>query len=141
MEERSVANGIIATILSVVTDFCFPLRWFFLAALILIIADLRFGIRASRKRGEEIRFSRAIRRSTNKVVDYLCWIMLAGTIGQAFGGDLGIKIMPSLILVVIYGIEINSCFSNYFEAHGKKIRFNIFDMIKNKEINIEEVEK
>lgn len=101
-------------------------------ALILIIADLRFGVEAAKKRGEKIRFSRAGRRTINKIVDYLCWVLLAGAIDKAFGASFDIPIFPALILLVIYGFEINSCYGNYFESHGKKVNVNIFKFFSKK---------
>lgn len=121
-----------ATLMSGFMDFIEPLRWFMLLALILIIADLRFGISAAKKRGEQIRFSRAGRRTINKIVDYLCWILLAGAIGKAFGIPFDLPILPASVLLVIYGFEINSCYGNYFEAHGKKIKINIFKYFSKK---------
>ena len=124
-------------------DFIEPLKWFMLLAVILIIADLRFGIAAAKKRGEQIRFSRAGRRTINKIVDYLCWILLAGAIGKAFGLPFDIPILPAIVLLVIYGFEINSCYGNYFEAHGKKVKVNIFKYFSKKAdiIDVEEKEE
>lgn len=118
--------------LSQIYDVFFPLRWVMLAAAILILVDLRFGILAARKRGEVIRFSRAIRRTVNKGTDYICWILLAGTAGQAFGEPFGLPLLPLIILLVIFGCEMNSCYANYFEAHGKKVKVNIFKLFAKK---------
>lgn len=112
--------------------FISPIRWFLLAAFALVLADLKFGIEAARHRGETIRKSRAIRRSANKIIDYLCWILVATSFGEAFGTPFGIPILPALVLLVVYGCEINSCFNNYFEARGSKLRINIFKWLKNK---------
>lgn len=132
MGERNTIGALMATLMSGFMDFIEPLRWFMLLALILIIADLRFGISAAKKRGEQIRFSRAGRRTINKTVDYLCWILLAGAIGKAFGIPFDIPILPASVLLVIYGFEINSCYGNYFEAHGKKVKINIFKYFSKK---------
>ena len=118
--------------LSWAADFISPIRWFLLAAFALVLADLKFGIEAARHRGETIRKSRAIRRSANKIIDYLCWILVATSFGEAFGTPFGIPILPALVLLVVYGCEINSCFNNYFEARGSKLRINIFKWLKNK---------
>lgn len=126
MNERNVLNGVSAVVLSDFVTFFYPLKWFTLLAVLIVIADLRFGVLAAKKRGEVVRFSRAVRRTINKLVDYACWLFLAGAFGQAFGHLLDEKILPSLIMLVIFGVEINSCFSNYFEYHGKKIKVNIF---------------
>ena len=126
MEERNVVGGFMAAIMSGFFEFMEPLRWFFLLGFILIFVDLRFGMMAAKARKEEIRTSRAIRRTLNKVIDYLCWILVAGAMGKAFGMPFDVPILPAIVLLVIYGCEVNSCYSNYFEAHGKKVKINIF---------------
>lgn len=126
MQERNVIGGVSATLLSALYEFTTPLRWLFVLGVVLIIADLRFGIRASRVRGEVVRASRAVRRTINKAVDYLCWVLLAGTIGATFGDSFGVGILPLLVMLVIYGVEINSCFSNYFESKGSVMKVDIF---------------
>ena len=106
MSERNTISAMVSVFMSGFMDFIEPLKWFMLLALILIIVDLRFGIAASKKRGERIRFSRAGRRTINKMVDYLCWILLAGAIGKTFGEPFDIPLLPSIVLLVIYGFEI-----------------------------------
>ena len=130
--ERNTIAGITATVMSSFMEFVEPLKWFLLFALFLIIADLRFGIAKSRKRGEEIRFSRAGKRSINKIIDYICWILVAGAGEQAFGVPLNIPIFPALALLVVYGLEINSVYCNYCETKGKKIKINVFKIFGKK---------
>ncbi|MEG2366466.1 MAG: hypothetical protein RSB29_06950, partial [Alistipes sp.] len=77
MNERNIIQGGVAVFLSQILEIFYPLRWVMLAAAILVLVDLRFGILAARQRGEKIRTSRAIRRTVNKVVDYICWILLS----------------------------------------------------------------
>ena len=132
MNERNVINGTLASYLAWAADMVSPIRWFLLAALALVLADLKFGIDAARYRGEVIRKSRAVRRSINKVIDYICWILVATSFGQAFGTPFGIPVLPAIVLLVVYGCEINSCFNNYFEAHGSRVRINIFKWFKSK---------
>lgn len=142
MEEKNIMNGLFAAVLGGFLDFLQPLNWFMLLGLVLIIADLRFGIAAARARGEAIRSSRAIRRLLNKIVDYLCWIFLAGAMGRAYGIPFDVPLLPSLVLFVIYGCEINSCYANYFEAHGKRLKVNIFKLFqdKTKLIEVEDIQ-
>lgn len=128
MQERNVIGGAIAVALSGMIEFLYPIRYLALLAIVLIIVDLRFGIRAAKIRGEEIRFSRAIRRTGNKIVDYTCWLLLAVSIGRAFGTDFNIEILPSIILALIFGIEINSCIGNYFKIQGKSYKINILKL-------------
>ena len=114
-----------------------------IVAVVLIICDLYFGIEASIQRKEPVRFSRACRRTINKTCEYLCWIMLAITLSISFDADW----LKNMIFAVVYGIELSSCFSNYFAAHGKKVNINIFKIIGRKlgldelsDITIEEEE-
>lgn len=129
LHERNIVNGAVSVFLADMVFLLNPLKWFGVLAIILILADLRFGVEASKKRGEVVRFSRAIRRTINKMVDYTCWLFLAGSFGVAFGGVFG-EYLPAGLLVIIFGVEINSCFSNYFEARGIKMKFDIFKFLK-----------
>lgn len=123
-------------------DFYNALIPFILLAIVLIIVDSRFGIAAARKRGETIRPSRKWRRAINKLVDYVCWVTLAGLFGQTFGSILGIPILSGLFLLIVYGIEVTSCFNNYFEYKGIKKKVNIFKLFNRPEVEncIEDVE-
>lgn len=107
---------------------------FLILAIVLIIVDSRFGVAAARKRNEPIRTSRKWRRAMNKLVDYICWVTLAGMFGQTFGDILGIPILSALILLIVYGIEISSCFNNYFEAKGIKKKVNVFKLFNRPEV-------
>ncbi|MBD9177592.1 MAG: hypothetical protein EGP82_00165 [Odoribacter splanchnicus] len=141
MGERNVIGAMMANFMSGLMDFIEPLKWFMLLGLLLILADLRFGIAAAKKRGERIRFSRAGRRTINKMIDYLCWILAAGGIGKAFGIPFNIPVLPAITLLVVCGLEINSMFTNYFEARGKKVKVNIFKYFAKKTDIIEVEEK
>lgn len=54
--------------------------------------------------------------------------------GETFGEVLGIPILSALILLIVYGIEISSCFNNYFEAKGIKKKVNIFKLFNRPEV-------
>ncbi len=62
------------------------------------------------------------------------------TFGQAFGQPFGIDLLPLLMLLVIYGVELESIYSNYFEVKGRKIKVNIFNFFS-KKTNIIEIEE
>ena len=134
MQERNVIQGMTSMVLVPFLDFYGKLVPFMLFGMILIIVDLRFGIQKSKFKKEEIRTSRAVRRTLNKMVDYICWITLAGLFGHSFGEILGIPILAGLMLLIVYGIEINSCYSNYFEARGINKKINIFKLFGKKDL-------
>lgn len=134
MQERNIINGTTTAVVAPLVDFYNSLIPFLLLAVVLIVVDSRFGVAAARKRGEPIRTSRKWRRAINKLVDYICWVTLAGMFGEAFGEILGIPILSALILLIVYGIEISSCFNNYFEAKGIKKKVNIFKLFNRPEV-------
>jgi hypothetical protein len=138
-QERNVTGAVTSVILSGMMDFLEPLKWFALLGLILIVSDLRFGIRAAKSRGERIRFSRAGRRTINKLVDYVCWVFLAAAMNKAFI-PFAMPLLPGLVLLVVYGFEINSCYANYFEARGSNIKVDIFGLFR-KKTNIIEIKE
>ena len=114
-------------------------KWLLAAAFILIMADLRFGIPAAKARGEEVKKSRAVRRTFDKITNYCIWIILAYTFGQAFGQPFGVELLPLIMLLVIYGVEVESIYVNYFAAKGRKIKVNFFKFF-GKKADIIEVE-
>lgn len=124
MQDRNVIAGATAAVISPLVDFYSKLLPFLMLAVALIIIDSRFGILASRKRGEAIRTSRAIRRAINKLVDYICWVTLAGMIGQTFGTAFHIPLLSIIVLCIVYSIELTSIFNNYFFYKGIKKKFN-----------------
>lgn len=134
MQERNIINGTTAAMVAPLLEFYNRLIPFLLLAIVLIIVNSRFGVAAARKRGEPIRMSREWRQAINKLVDYICWVTLAGMFGEAFGEILGIPILSALILLIVYGIEISSCFNNYFEAKGIKKKVNIFKLFNRPEV-------
>jgi L-lactate permease len=97
---------------------------YIILAIALIIVDSRFGIEAAKKRGETIRQSRKWRRAINKLVDYICWISLAGVFSNAYSEVLGVPMLSAIVMLVVYAIEIVSCFNNYFESKGIDIRIS-----------------
>lgn len=124
MQDRNVIGGATAAFISPFVDFYQNLIPFLILAILLIIVDSRFGIKASEKRGEKIRTSRMWRRAINKLVDYICWITLAGMIGNTFGLKFHIPLLSIIVLCIVYGIELTSIFNNYFEYKGVKKKFN-----------------
>lgn len=142
MQEKNVLAGATATVISPLVDFYGKLLPFLLLAIVLITIDSRFGIQASRKRGETIRTSRAIRRAINKFVDYICWITLAGMLGQTFGVVFNIPLLSMIVLLIVYTIELSSIFNNYFFYKGIKLKFDGLKFIsKVSGTNVEDVIK
>lgn len=124
MQERNIIGSATASALAPFVDFYGALTPYIILAIVLIIADSRFGVEAAQKRGEVIRSSRKWRRAINKLVDYICWISLAGVFGQAYSKVLGIPALSAVVLLIVYAIELTSCFNNYFEFKGLDIRIS-----------------
>jgi len=146
MGERNIINGFAGTaLIADLSNFMIASKWFLILAFLLILVDLRFGVKAAKIRGEKVKKSRAARRTINKIIDYICWIVIAFVIGEAFGKPFDIPLLPILVLLVIYGVEIESIFANYFEYkyEGKKIKVNLMKFFAKKTdiIDIEEDKK
>lgn len=113
------------------TQIIYDLRWMVLLAIILILSDLWFGISASRVQGIVIRKSRAGRRTLNKLVDYICYILLGAVIGKAIGEPYGVDpIMVSItVMVICYYFEVDSIYGHICEIHGIKKRYSIWRIL------------
>ena len=91
-------------------------------SLIVILLDLWFGVQAAKTRGEDIRWSRAIRRTIGKAVEYFAWAVLASSLSVATGYDI---IQTGLMLIII-GIECISIFQNWLTVKkGKKVTVDL----------------
>ena len=129
MNERNVIGGFTAAVLSPFLEGLTQMLWFLVLAVVLILGDLRFGIAAARKRGEKIRPSRAVRRSINKLVDYICWLSIATVVGINFGSVFGIPLLSFIIMAVVCIIELSSIIDNYLEYKGIKQKVNVIKLI------------
>lgn len=121
-------------------EFLLWAKWLLIAAFALSIADLRFGIAAAKYRKETIRRSRAVRRTIDKVCNYVLWVVLAYAFGKAFGNSFKIDILPVIILIVIYGVELESIYLNYFESKGKRVKVDVFKIFR-KKVDLIEIEE
>lgn len=104
------------------------LRWLIALSIVLVAVDFWFGIKASLYRHEKIRKSRAGRRTMSKMVDYICYLVLGGFIGQAIGEPFGInyKIVAASCMGLACLFEIDSIIHNVCECKGVDIRFSIW---------------
>lgn len=109
----------------------FNLRWMILLAFVLILSDFWFGISVSRMQGIEVRKSKAGRRTLNKVIDYLCYVLLGAVIGKAIGDPYGLNpITVSItIMILCYCFEIDSIYNHICELHGVKKRYSIWTIL------------
>lgn len=129
MHERNIIGGFTAAVLSPFVEGWQQMLWFLVLAIVLILGDLRFGIAAAKKRGEKIRPSRAVRRSLNKLVDYICWLSIATVVGVNFGSVFGLPLLSVIIMAVVCIIEMSSIIDNYLEYKGIKKKVNVIKLI------------
>lgn len=113
------------------TQILYDLRWMILLAILLILSDLWFGISASRVQGIAIRKSRAGRRTLNKLVDYICYILLGAVIGKAIGEPYGVDpiVVSITVMILCYCFEIDSIYGHICEIHGIKKRYSIWRIL------------
>lgn len=91
---------------------------FLIVAIVVILVDLIFGIRAAQHRNEEVRWSRAFRRTVSKMFEYVCWVTLSSSLAVAFK-------FPALEWIILGAVilnEIVSIASNWCEIHGITIK-------------------
>lgn len=129
MQERNIIGGVAASVLSPFIEGWQQMLWFLILAIILILGDLRFGIAAAKKRGERIRPSRAVRRSINKLVDYICWLSIATVVGINFGTVFDVPLLSVIIMAIVCIIELSSIIDNYLEYKGIKKKVNLIKLI------------
>lgn len=107
----------------------FDLRWAVAFIGILVLTDFWSGLTASvRVRGEDFRFSRALRRTTTKFLEYVCYIVFGVLLVKAciepFG--IGSDLMGGAIGASVGFIaEFDSIYGHFCDLHGIKRRISL----------------
>ncbi|MGM9724346.1 MAG: hypothetical protein ACI3YG_09680 [Prevotella sp.] len=121
----------------------YDLRWMIVLIVVLIVADFWFGLSESLFKHEEFRFSRAGRRTCNKLVDYLTYLLLGAVIGLAIFEPLNITTHTVTAAIGLgFGClwEVDSIVGHICALHGVKSKFSVKRLIilllkrKNKEV-------
>lgn len=128
---RSLFKTFTVGILGECTQILYDLRWMIVLAIILILSDLWFGVSASRIQGIEIRKSRAGRRTLNKIVDYICYVLLGAVLGKAIGEPYGMDpiVVSITVMVLGYCFEVDSIYGHICEIHGIKKKYSILKIL------------
>lgn len=127
---RFFGGVLTAEMITVVGD----MRWMLLLVTLCVVADFRYGWGESSKRYNDAkregnkmlmlqyqwRTSRAVRRSCNKAIDYLIWMVVGMAIGMAILEPMGINhIFGGLVATAIAVIcEAKSFMGHFFYLHG-----------------------
>lgn len=121
----------------------YDLRWAVLLCASLIIADLWLGCRSSIYEGKKVRKSRAVRRTANKFVDYLMYMLVAAMIGmvvEQMGWWSHTNVALCGILLGCF-CEIESILGHWAKLHGYSfsIRAVILRLVKTKSEDVAEI--
>lgn len=117
-----VGTGISTTLLLFFQQSFTRMLPYLVIAAVVILIDLIFGIKASKKSGERIRISRAIRRTVGKAVEYFCWVVLASSLAVATGYE----IIETALMLIVIGVELISIGQNwYYWKFGRKAKVNV----------------
>lgn len=88
----------------------------------VILCDLAFGLRKSMLMKEEIRISRAFRRTMGKMVTYFSFVCMVCMINVAAGNDYAIDKWACLL---VCGIEFLSIISNILKPKGYSLNVKV----------------
>ena len=124
----------------------YDLRWMIVLVFVLIISDMWYGIRESFHNKIKFRFSRAIRRTCNKTVDYITYLLVGSILGLAILEPLEISNHTiSAAVGLLFGAisELDSIIGHICVLKGRNKKFsfkNLFIMlIKKKDEDVGEV--
>ena len=109
--------------------------------LMVILTDLAFGIRKSIYRGEEVRFSHAVRATMGKMVTYFAFVVMVCMINTAMGETCAIHKWSCLLVCFIEGCSI---IGNYLKPKGVDLNLvGVLRILANKiaKVDKEEIEK
>lgn len=89
------------------------LLWF-IPCILVILADLVSGVQAARFRGERVSFSQACRRTTNKALCYIAWILFCVCLTKQYESS-----WPSWLgMGFVFFVEGCSFIGNVLEPKG-----------------------
>lgn len=125
---RAIGIGLMA---GEIEQLIFDLRWLIALSFALIVADFWFGISESKQKKKKIRKSKAFRRTFNKLVDYICYLMVAGLIGKAIGEPLGVSSITTAAAMMLLACawELDSIYGHICYIHGFKQDYSIRKLI------------
>lgn len=115
------------------------MRWMLVLIATLLAADLWFGLSEAKKKNRNIRLSRAARRTANKAVDYMMYLMLGTIVGLAVTEPLGwathtTTAAAALALAAI--CEVDSILNHFCTLRGMNMQISLgnilTDIIKKK---------
>lgn len=115
MEKQFVLQGsVAATFVAFLQASVLRMIPYAIPTIALIALDLVYGIKAAKDRGERVRLSTALRKTTTKFFSYVCWIILASTMALAFN----VQWIEWVVLGTVYANELASVIGNYLETKG-----------------------
>lgn len=126
-DPSNTKTAITVTMLAEAVAVVYDIRWLVVLVAVLVIADFWFGISDSRKRKEKVRFSYACRRTANKLVDYLTYLLVGVLLGMGLFEPLGVcshVTSASVALVIPAVCEVSSIFGHFCSVHDIKLKFD-----------------
>ena len=96
-----------------------------IAMFVVILTDLAFGVRKSKKLGVHVSWSRAFRETMGKMVTYFAWVVAACMVDVAAGWH-GSGTKWACLFVL--GVEGGSVVSNFLKPYG--IELSMKELVK-----------
>lgn len=121
---RAIGIGLMA---GEIEQLIFDLRWLIALSFALILADFWLGISESKAKKKEIRKSKAFRRTFNKLVDYICYLMVAGLLGKAIGEPMGMNALrvAAVVMLLTCAWELDSIYGHICVLNGAEKDFSV----------------
>jgi len=136
--ETGTKVGFIAILEGELSGMVFDSRWMLALILLCVMADFRFGWADSSKRYNEAKAagnavlmdkykwhtSRAWRRTMNKLMDYIVWVIMGQIVGMAALRPFGIDYTyggVAATMIIVFMCELPSAFGHFFHLHGVQV--------------------
>ncbi len=117
----------------------YDLRWMLMCTAVLIVTDFWWGTKETQRRYAETRdekyrwrFSRAGRRSLNKCIDFLTYLLVGATLGMAIFEPLGVcshTASGALALALGALFDISSIIGHVCYLHGISTKGGILNIL------------
>ena len=119
---QGVSSGFAVVVSSFIQESLSHMIPWLIASCAVIVCDLAFGIRKSLCMGEEIRISKAIRRTMGKMVTYFAFVCMVCMVNVAAGSEYAIDKWACLLVCFI---EFCSILSNILKPKGYTLNMKV----------------
>lgn len=130
---RLVGSVVLAGFFADFAAACLPMKWGFIALLVVLVVDFRYTRRYRRKTNRNVLpFCRALRLFVNKAVDYMGFLVVVAVLSKLFEGAIDPRVTRWVGMGVLFAIEAMRLLHKWLQLYHPDIDFDLFATLGDK---------